>query len=61
VTIAFDSNAAAAARSRKKLFSQAASDRALVGADHLQFPGLGHLRLEGKSWGWVPVNYTIQK
>jgi glyoxylase-like metal-dependent hydrolase (beta-lactamase superfamily II) len=60
VTIAFDSNAAAAARSREKIFSLAASDRALVGAEHLQFPGLGHLRVEGKSWGWVPVNYSTQ-
>jgi glyoxylase-like metal-dependent hydrolase (beta-lactamase superfamily II) len=60
VTIAFDSNAAAAARSRKEIFGEAASDRALVAADHLQFPGLGHLRSEGKSWGWVPVNYSTQ-
>jgi glyoxylase-like metal-dependent hydrolase (beta-lactamase superfamily II) len=60
VTIAFDSDATAAASTRKKVFSELASDGALVGADHLQFPGLGHLRSAGKSWQWVPVNYSTQ-
>jgi glyoxylase-like metal-dependent hydrolase (beta-lactamase superfamily II) len=60
VTIAFDTDATAAAASRKRVFGKAAADGALVGADHLQFPGLGHLRATGKSWHWVPVNYSTQ-
>lgn len=28
-----------------------------VGAAHLAFPGLGHLRRDGKQYDWVPVNY----
>ena len=60
VTISFDSDAKAAAVSRDKLFKLAAQDGALVGAAHLQFPGLGHLRAAGKSWQWVPSNYSTE-
>ena len=60
VTIAFDSDANAAAASRRKLFGEAAASGELVAAAHLQFPGLGHLRAQGRSWQWVPVNYSTQ-
>ena len=60
VTIAFDSDAKAAAASRARVFGEAAKDGALVGAAHLQFPGLGHLRAAGKSWQWVPSNYSTE-
>jgi glyoxylase-like metal-dependent hydrolase (beta-lactamase superfamily II) len=58
VTIAFDSDAKAAMASRVRVFNQAARDHVLVGAAHIAFPGLGHLRTAGKSYQWVPVNYT---
>ncbi len=58
VTIGFDGDQKAAAAARKKLFDAAARDGALVGGAHLQFPGMGHLRIEGKGYRWVPVNYT---
>jgi hypothetical protein len=35
-----------------------AKDGALVGVSHLSFPGLGHLRSNGKGYQWVPVAYT---
>ena len=60
VTISFDSDAKAAEASRDKVFKLAARDGALVGAAHLQFPGLGHLRTAGKSWQWVPSNYSAE-
>ena len=60
VTISFDSDARAAEASRDKAFKLAARDGALVGAAHLQFPGLGHLRAAGPSWQWVPANYAAQ-
>jgi glyoxylase-like metal-dependent hydrolase (beta-lactamase superfamily II) len=60
VTIAFDSDAPAAAATRKKVFGELASDGVLLGANHLQFPALGHLRAAAKSWQWVPVNYSTQ-
>lgn len=60
VTIAFDSDAKAAAASRRKVFGEVAADGALVAAAHLQFPGIGHLQAAGKAWRWVPVNYSTQ-
>jgi hypothetical protein len=27
-------------------------------AAHLPFPGIGHLRADGKGYDWVPANYT---
>jgi glyoxylase-like metal-dependent hydrolase (beta-lactamase superfamily II) len=58
VSIGFDSDTQAAASSRNKAFSAAAGDGALIGAAHLQFPGLGHIRRSGKAYEWIPVNYT---
>jgi glyoxylase-like metal-dependent hydrolase (beta-lactamase superfamily II) len=58
VTIAFDNDENAARAARLKEFAAAAKAGALVGGAHLQFPGLGHLRAEGKGYRWVPVNYT---
>jgi glyoxylase-like metal-dependent hydrolase (beta-lactamase superfamily II) len=58
VTIAFDTDAKGAAASRHKVFNQAAGEHTLVAAAHIQFPGLGHLRVAGKSYQWIPVNYT---
>jgi len=60
VTIGFDMDAKAAAAARAQVFAQAAKEGALVGAAHISFPGLGHLRAAGKSWQWVPVGYTTQ-
>ena len=60
VTISFDSDARSAALSRATVFKLAARDGALVGAAHLQFPGLGHLRASGESWQWVPANYSTE-
>lgn len=58
ITIAFDSDQKKAAAERDKIFTQAAKDGILVGAAHIQFPGLGHLRKEGNSYDWIPVNFT---
>ena len=58
VTIAFDSDAKAAAQERKKTFDEAARQGYLIGAAHLPFPGLGHVRANGKAYQWVPMNYT---
>jgi glyoxylase-like metal-dependent hydrolase (beta-lactamase superfamily II) len=59
VSFAFDSDGVEAFGSRNNVFAQAASEGVLVGAAHLQFPGLGHLQVAGNSWKWIPVNYTI--
>ncbi len=61
VTIAFDTDSPAAARQRAKAFADAAKGRFLVGAVHLPFPGIGHLRSDGKGYAWVPVDYTTAR
>lgn len=58
VTIGFDGDQKAAAAARKKLFDAVARDGSLIGGAHLQFPGMGYLRSEGKGYRWIPVNYT---
>ena len=58
VTITFDTDEKAAAAMRRKVFDQAVKEGAIIGAAHLQFPGVGHLRRAGKGYQWVPVNYT---
>jgi glyoxylase-like metal-dependent hydrolase (beta-lactamase superfamily II) len=58
VTIAFDTDPATAARERQRVYADAAKGRHWVAASHLPFPGIGHLRSEGKGYVYVPVNYT---
>ena len=57
VTIQFDTDSKSAARQRKRAYADAAKQGYLVGSAHLSFPGLGHLRTQGKGYEWVPVNY----
>ena len=58
VTAAPDSDEQAAIRSRRSAFELASSNRWWVGAAHLPFPGLGHLRRYARRYAWVPVTYT---
>jgi glyoxylase-like metal-dependent hydrolase (beta-lactamase superfamily II) len=60
VTIQFDSDSKAAAPQRKKAFAEAAAKGYWVGAAHISFPGIGHVRTEGSGYGWIPVNYTTK-
>lgn len=54
----FDIDDRAAVASRKRLFAQAARDGTLLAGAHLDFPGLGRLRTEGKGYRWVPVIFS---
>jgi glyoxylase-like metal-dependent hydrolase (beta-lactamase superfamily II) len=58
VTISFDSDQKSAAAERRQAFDAAARGKYLIGAAHLQFPGIGHLEKEGKGYEFIPVNYT---
>ncbi len=57
VTIQFDSDSKAAAKQRKAAYAEAAKQGYWVGVAHISFPGIGHLRANGKGYDWVPVNY----
>jgi len=58
VTIQFDTDSKTAAVQRKRAYAEAAKQGYLIGSAHLSFPGLGHLRAEGKGYAFVPVNYS---
>jgi glyoxylase-like metal-dependent hydrolase (beta-lactamase superfamily II) len=58
VTIVFDVDPAAAAATRKKAFADAAEGRYWVAADHISFPGVGHLSRDGEGYRWVPMTYV---
>jgi glyoxylase-like metal-dependent hydrolase (beta-lactamase superfamily II) len=58
ISLRFDSDATAAAATRRKLLEDAARNGYIVAPDHLPFPGLGHIRKEGRSYTWVPVDYV---
>jgi glyoxylase-like metal-dependent hydrolase (beta-lactamase superfamily II) len=58
IAIAFDTDNARAIEQRKKAFAEAAAKRWMVGAAHLAFPGLGHIRAEGDGYVFEPLNYS---
>ncbi len=58
VTVTFDSDQGKAAQQRRQAYQAAAKEGHWIGASHLPFPGIGHLRAEGKGYAYFPVNYT---
>jgi glyoxylase-like metal-dependent hydrolase (beta-lactamase superfamily II) len=54
VTIAFDTDPAAAAAQRRRVFDRVASERLLVAGMHLHFPGFGYLTRRGEGYAFVP-------
>jgi hypothetical protein len=56
--MAFDIDNKPAIASRKLWFARAAKEHILLAGAHLVFPGLGHVRPEGKGYAWVPVEYS---
>ena len=58
VNIGFDTTPKAAIQARSRVFDEAAKEGDLVAAVHIPFPGLGHLRIVGKTYQWIPLNYT---
>jgi glyoxylase-like metal-dependent hydrolase (beta-lactamase superfamily II) len=61
VTIRFDVDPKAAMAERKRAFDEAAKQGYWVGAAHLAFPGVGHLRAEGAGYVFVPVSYAVPR
>ena len=61
VTIAFDTDAKAAAPQRAQVFADAAKDGFLVGGAHLSFPGIGRLKAQGAGYDFQPLNYTANR
>ena len=58
VDIQFDTDSKIAIAERKEAFAAAAKGGYLIGAPHLPFPALGHVRTAGKAYEFIPVNYS---
>jgi glyoxylase-like metal-dependent hydrolase (beta-lactamase superfamily II) len=59
ITIAYDVDSPVAAAQRKRTFEDAAEKGYWVGAAHVSFPGLGHIRRDGQGYAWIPATYRV--
>ncbi|PKU22169.1 MBL fold metallo-hydrolase [Telmatospirillum siberiense] len=57
ISIEYDVNREEAVASRRALLAEAADQGYLVGAAHISFPGLGHVRRDAGGYGWAPAPY----
>lgn len=57
IAIQFDVDSEQAVKARAKAFSEADDTGYWVGAAHLSFPGLGHLKAAEEGYEFVPANY----
>ncbi|MEO0034274.1 MAG: hypothetical protein RLZZ501_297 [Pseudomonadota bacterium] len=58
VTIDYDVDRDGAIAARQNLLTAAAADGTLIGAAHLSFPGLGHVRADATGYAWNPLPYS---
>ena len=47
-----------AVQTRKRLLDMTSSDRMLVAAYHIPFPGVGRIARSGSGYRWIPVTWT---
>lgn len=58
ISIEFDIDRKLAVATRQKLLNRVVKEKLMVAGMHLPFPGVGHVRREGKgSFEWIPVEY----
>ena len=58
VSIEFDVDQKQAIVTRRSLMKAMAASKSLVAGMHLPFPGIGHVRAEGKGrYSWVPIEF----
>jgi glyoxylase-like metal-dependent hydrolase (beta-lactamase superfamily II) len=58
-TMAFDTVPAQAIKTRRKLFKDAAAEQTTLLGAHMPFPGIGHVRVAGSGYQWVPRPWVI--
>lgn len=62
VAMKYDTDPAAAVRSREAAFAAAADKGWWVAGAHISFPGLGHVRRTAPgSYAWIPANYALNR
>ncbi len=58
VSIDFDSDQKQAIATRRSIMKAVAPGKSLVAGMHLPFPGIGHVRADGKDhYSWVPIEF----
>jgi glyoxylase-like metal-dependent hydrolase (beta-lactamase superfamily II) len=60
VTVVFDIDPVAAAKTRNQLFLKLARENIVIAGPHMLFPGLGRLHKAGSGYIWAPVSFTDQ-
>lgn len=60
ITVTYDTDPLSAEDVRIRMFARAARTATWIGAAHIAFPGLGHIRAVGGHFEWVPANYTAR-
>ncbi|MEO8524181.1 MAG: MBL fold metallo-hydrolase [Caldimonas sp.] len=60
IRVKYDSDADAAERERRLIFADASKRGYWVAAAHISFPGIGHVRLVGRVYEWLPASYTTR-
>ncbi len=58
IAVRFDTDPQEAVTTRRRVFDDAAAHGYLIGAAHLSFPGLGHIRKSGAGYIWIPLDYS---
>jgi len=63
IAIAFDSDSAAAIKTREDLLAKLAADKTMIATAHMLFPGLGRVRKAdtGAGYDWVPATFVNLK
>ena len=61
IAIEYDWNVPLAVAARKNALSLAASKGWWIAGAHVSFPGIGHVRANGKAYRWIPANYTSNR
>jgi glyoxylase-like metal-dependent hydrolase (beta-lactamase superfamily II) len=56
---AFDMDAEAAVKSRKKILDMIASDKIASAGYHMPFPAVGYVEKQGSGYRWVPASYQL--
>lgn len=59
VSIEWDTDQEQAIVTRRKLMDMMAKSKSLVAGMHLPFPGIGHVRADGKDrYSWIPIEFA---
>lgn len=63
ISIVFDSDSASAVKTREDLLVKLSTDKTMIAAAHMPFPGLGRIRKadSGTGYDWVPATFLDLK